>query len=183
MNREKKAIPGDKIAVSEEFLPGENVYEFNGTIRASASGIVKIDMKSKEIRVIPAVKPNTVEVGDYIIGQVESVQQNLCVVRIYHVNDKFVQNSFSGILSFRNDSPTPRYGNHLKLGDIVRCKVISKTNNMIHLSIDDDDLGVLFALCSRCGKRLMKEGNRAKCVECGNIEQRKFAKSTFSLKI
>jgi len=47
MNREKKAIPGDKIAVSEEFLPGENVYEFNGTIRASASGIVKIDMKSK----------------------------------------------------------------------------------------------------------------------------------------
>lgn len=171
----KSVLPGDKVAVLEEFFPGRNTYEFQGTIRSLSLGIVDVDKKAREIRVNPAVKPKTIEVGDYVIGQVESVQQNSANIKIYYLNDRFVANCFSGTLFMKNSMKRPWEGSLVKLGDIVRCRVVSKANNLIHLSIEDGKSGVLFALCSRCGKKLQPVGNRAKCVECGNIEYRKFA--------
>jgi len=63
----------------------------------------------------------------------------------------------------------------VKLGDIVRCGVHSLMNGMIHLSLNDDHAGVIYALCSNCGKPLLRAGSRVKCVECGNVEERKLA--------
>ena len=68
-----------------------------------------------------------------------------------------------------------RAGPPVRLGDVVRCRVFSLLNGIIHLSIDDDKTGVIFALCGNCGRPLQKGGNRAKCVECGNVEERKLA--------
>jgi len=36
-------------------------------------------------------------------------------------------------------------------------------------------LGVVYALCGNCGKLLLRGGDRAKCDECGNVEERKLA--------
>ena len=41
-NRKEKAIPGDELAVIEEFEPGEGTYEVNGKIRASILGKINI---------------------------------------------------------------------------------------------------------------------------------------------
>jgi exosome complex component CSL4 len=176
LERERKVLPGDRVAVSEEFLPGKNTYESQGEVKASSLGVVEVDKKKREISVKPKVKPKTIEVGDYVVGQVESVQQSLATVKIYYLNEQFFPNSASGLLMIKNVMGKPRNGSLVRLGDIVRCKVISKTNNMLHLSVEDPSSGVLFALCSKCGKKLQQFGNKAKCVECGNIEQRKFAR-------
>lgn len=176
LERERKVLPGDRVAVSEEFLPGKNTYESHGEVKASSLGVVEVDKKKREISVKPKVKPKTIEVGDYVVGQVESVQQSLATVKIYYLNEQFFPNSASGLLMIKNVMGKPRNGSLVRLGDIVRCKVISKTNNMLHLSVEDPSSGVLFALCSKCGKKLQQFGNKAKCVECGNIEQRKFAR-------
>ena len=40
---ENQKIPGEKIALIEEYLPGDNTYEENDTIRATVIGDVKLD--------------------------------------------------------------------------------------------------------------------------------------------
>jgi exosome complex component CSL4 len=63
----------------------------------------------------------------------------------------------------------------VKLGGIVRCKIHSLINEMIHLSIKEDRRGVIFALYGNCGRPLLRAGSRVKCDECGNVEERKLA--------
>jgi exosome complex component CSL4 len=62
-----------------------------------------------------------------------------------------------------------------KAGDVVRAKVISDKNRVFHLTINDKDLGVMQAFCSRCGHSLAQKRFIMRCSECGNSERRKSA--------
>jgi exosome complex component CSL4 len=177
LKKSSLAFPGDKLAVSEEFLPGPHVYDDSGSLRALTVGSVQRDMRNMEISVKPAVKPKLIGVGDKVVGQIEAAQASSASVRIYFVNGTPTDKDFSGSLSLRSGRPGrggPR-GPPVKLGDVVRCKVFSLLNGIIHLSIDEDEMGVLCALCGSCGKPLLRAGNRVKCNECGNVEERKLA--------
>ena len=170
-------LPGDKLAVSEEFLPGKHAYDDSGLIRALTIGRVQRDMKNKEISVKPVVETDVIKAGDAVIGQVEVAQASSAGVKIYYLNGKTTDKDFSGSLSLRSGRlgrGGPR-GPPVKLGDIVKCRVISLLNGIIHLSISEDELGVAYALCGNCGKPLTKGGSKAKCDECGNVEERKLA--------
>ena len=173
-------MPGDKLAVSEEFLPGRHTYDDSGLIRALTAGSVVKDPVNMEISVKPAVEPSIIKVDDWVTGQVEGAQANSANVHIYFLNGKPTYKDFSGMLSLRGLSGGGRGARRttpVKLGDVVRCRVFSLLNGIIHLSIDEPDMGVVAALCGNCGKPLLK-GNptRAKCVECGNVEERKLAR-------
>ncbi len=177
MKKDQVVLPGDKLAVSEEFLPGPHAYDDSGLIRALTVGSVQRDMKNMEISVRPAVNPKLIKTGDVVVGQVETAQASSASVKIYFVNGVPTEKDFSGSLSLRSGRPGrggPR-GPPVKLGDVVRCGVFSLLNGIIHLSINEDELGVMYALCGNCGKPLQRGGNRAKCVECGNVEDRKLA--------
>ena len=177
MKKSMTALPGDRLAVSEEFLPGLYAYDDSGSIRALVAGTVQRDTKNMEISVKPVVKPKVVRVGDRVVGQVETAQASSAGVKIYYVNGAPTDKDFSGSLSLRSSRSGrggPR-GPPVKLGDVVRCKVFSLLNGIIHLSINEDEMGVLHALCGNCGKPLLRGGNKAKCDECGNVEERKLA--------
>jgi exosome complex component CSL4 len=177
VKKSNTVMPGDKLAVSEEFLPGPHTYDDSGLIRALAVGTVQRDMKNMEISVKPAVEAELIGVGDSIVGQVEGAQANSANVKIYYINRTPTDKDFSGALSLRSGRPGrggPR-GPAVKLGDIVRCKVTSLVNGIIHLTVSDENAGVLYALCGNCGRPLLRGGNRAKCDECGNVEDRKLA--------
>jgi exosome complex component CSL4 len=174
----KRVLPGDKVAVSEEFLPGKRTYDDAGLIRALVAGDVQKDMKDMEISVKPAVEASMIRVGDWVTGQVEVAQSNSAGLKIYYVNGARMDKDFSGTLSLR------RFGGDrgvrreppVKLGDIVRCRVFSLVNGIIHLSVDEEDMGVIHALCGNCGRPLLSGGRgRVKCDECGNVEDRKLA--------
>ena len=174
----RRVLPGDKVAVSEEFLPGRHTYDDSGLIRALAVGGVRKDLKSMEISVDPAAEADTIKMGDWVTGQVEIAQSNSAGVKIYYLNGKPTNKEFSGTISLRGMGVGrgPRRGSPVKLGDIVRCRVFSLLNGIIHLSIEEPEMGVVHALCGNCGRPLLRGGsNRAKCDECGNVEERKLA--------
>ena len=172
-------LPGDKLAVSEEFLPGPNTYDDSGLIRALRAGSVSKDVKTMEISVKPAAVPEIIKVDDWVTGQVEGVQANSANVHIYFLNGKPTYKDFSGMLTLRGLSGGGRGARRttpVKSGDIVRCRVFSLVNGLIHLTIDEPDMGVVYALCGSCGKLLLRgSATRAKCDECGNVEERKLA--------
>jgi exosome complex component CSL4 len=174
------ALPGDRLAVSEEFLPGQNTYDDSGLIRALRAGSVLRDVKNMEISVKPAIEPEIIKVDDWVTGQVEAVQANSANVHIYFHNGKPTFKDFSGMLTLRGLSGGGRGARRttpVKSGDIVRCRVFSLLNGIIHLTIDESDMGVVYALCGNCGKPLLRgSATRAKCEECGNVEERKLAK-------
>ena len=172
-------LPGDRLAVSEEFLPGSRAYDSSGTIRALAVGSVVKDMKSMEIAVKPAVEPELIKVDDWVTGQVEATQANSANVHIFFLNGEPTYKDFSGMLSLRGLSGGGRGARRttpVKQGDIVRCRVFSLVNGIIHLTVDEPDMGVVAALCGNCGRPLQRgSATRVKCVECGNVEERKLA--------
>jgi len=175
--KESVVLPGDVLAVSEEYLPGKYTYEDSGSIRALLAGRVLQDRAKREISLKPASVAKSLVVGDYVTGQVETVQTNSANVRIYYLNGKPTEKGFSSMLLLRGEPSGrgARRRTYVKLGDIVRARVSSTLNAIIQLSIDDPRSGVIFALCGNCGRPLLRAGNRAKCDECGNVEERKFA--------
>ena len=178
--KETGVFPGDKLAVSEEFLPGQHTYDNVGLIRALVAGAVQRDMKNMEISLKPATQPELIKIDDWVTGQVEVAQANSANVHIYFLNGKPTYKDFSGMLTLRGLSGGGRGARRttpVKSGDIVRCRVFSLTNSIIHLAIDEPDMGVVAALCGNCGRPLLKgSATRAKCDECGNVEERKLAK-------
>ena len=182
MNEPKKGwvLPGDKVAISEEFIPGVHTYDDSGVIRALTAGAVAKDMKNMEISVKPAAEPELIRVDDWVTGQVEGSQANSANVHIYFHNGKPTYKDFSGMLSLRGLSGGGRGARRttpVKAGDVVRCRVFSLVNGLIHLTIDEPDMGVVAALCGNCGRPLLKgNATRVKCDECGNVEERKLAR-------
>ncbi len=174
------ALPGDRLAVSEEFLPGKHTYDDSGQIRALTAGSVVRDVKNMEISVKPAAEPELIKVDDWVTGQVEGAQANSANVHIFFLNGKATFKDFSGMLSLRGLSGGGRGARRttpVKMGDIVRCRVFSLLNGIIHLTIDEPDMGVVAALCGNCGRPLLRgSATKAKCDECGNVEERKLAR-------
>lgn len=172
----KIALPGDTVAVPEEFLAGKNVYESVDAIKALLTGTVVRDISKREVRVESLASRKIPAVGDLVLGQIEAAQSSSANMKIYYLNGKKVEGGFSSLL-FLRDSRAGRgvRRTQVKLGDLVRAKVVSTLNGIIQLSIDDAHTGVVFSLCSNCGRPLMRENGRAKCLECGNVEERKFS--------
>jgi exosome complex component CSL4 len=173
----RKVLPGDALAVSEEFLPGKNAYDADGTIRALLMGTPVRDLAQREVGVKPVVVARMPAVGDVVTGQIETAQSSVSNLKIYYVNGAPTSAGFVGLIFLREERGGGRgmRRTQVKLGDIVRAKVISTVNAMIHLSIGEPHLGVIATLCSNCGSPLSDEGGRARCNNCGNQEERKFA--------
>lgn len=174
----KSALPGDVVAVPEEFIPGRHVYETEGAIRSLMVGGVVRDMKKREVRVRPSVSRRVPAVKDWVLGQIEVAQMSSGSLKIRYINGKPSDSDLSGNISFRSSDqrrdrergPPP-----VTLGDIVRAKVVSTLNGITQLSLDDPHAGVVFTRCSNCGRPMAPVNGRAKCTNCGNIEERKFA--------
>ena len=118
---------------------------------------------------------------------------NMFSVRILYINDKKSEAGFSAIASARlgggasigRDRGDRRSRIIFRIGDIVRGRVISLLNSTIHITIDEKEFGVLYALCFNCGGNTVRVNNTVKCIECGLYEERKltndYGKETFRL--
>ena len=169
-------LPGDFLASPEEFLPGSNAYERDDSVRASIPGLVQKDLAKREVAVKPAVVALMPAVGDIVVGRIEAAMTSTAGVRISYLNGAPRLAGFSGTIFTRPErAGRGMRRTYVKLGDIVRARVASTLNGMIQLSIDEPHLGVLFSACSVCGTILLRGDTRAKCEECGNVEERKFA--------
>lgn len=174
-------IPGDKIGVIEEFISGYGTYVENGVIYASNIGYLLINPKSRVVSVQPASHRIYVpRIGNIVIGYVWGIQTSMVLIRIIKIERSFLSGFFTGILHVSDVDVrfTKDISDALKPGDIVRAKVISEANRAYHLSTKGENLGVILALCSKCGGTLRLKTRRDKrlyCEGCGNVETRKMA--------
>ncbi|MFQ6074093.1 MAG: exosome complex RNA-binding protein Csl4 [Candidatus Bathyarchaeia archaeon] len=171
-------VPGDRLGVIEEFMPGPGTYVEDGTIYSLATGRALVDVLNKQVSVFPRTRFLTVpKVGSIVIGQVRDVQSKTAVVRIFQIGKHHLSGFFTGILHVSDVSL--RYVETMydacKPGDIMRAKVVSDKNRTFHLSTKEPNLGVIYAFCSRCGNVLTFRRVQMRCLKCGKIERRKTA--------
>ncbi|MEM3382704.1 MAG: exosome complex RNA-binding protein Csl4 [Nitrososphaerales archaeon] len=178
MEKLKAVAPGDKLAVIEEFSPSEGTYVNGSLIRALKLGVARYNQRKKEIKIEPLKKIKIPMVGDIIIGQIESIQSNIANVKIHYINNEKISNNFNGMLILKPEIQIKRGKEKkifCKLGDIIRAKVTSYNNAIIHLSINGNENGVIYTRCSSCGGNVIRIDGRVKCIECGLVEERKLA--------
>lgn len=172
------AVPGEYLAVIEEFLPGPGAYEFDYRLRAAVIGQVVRDRINKVVSVRPFKVPTLPQQGAIVIAVIAEVREDFAKSRIYIVNNSPLKYPFTGVLHVtqiaERAGEVKQIYEYLKIGDIVRAKVLNRTPPYL-LSIRDPKLGVVLASCSKCGTTLKLSGDRLICPQCGNIEKRKIA--------
>jgi exosome complex component CSL4 len=171
-------LPGERLGVIEEFIPDSGTYSKDGIIYSKIVGCALMDMLNRKVSVYPLVEEASVpKVGTKIVGQVGNAQSDNVLVRIFKVGPKKISGVFSGILHISdvNDRYVESMNEAARPGDVIRAKVISEKNQIYHLSTVENDLGVLYGFCSRCGNLLEQKRQEMRCTKCGNIEQRKTA--------
>ena len=97
-------LPGDKIAIMEEYETGKNAYDDGHTIRATVIGQSEIDKKGRVVNVKNQSTTSIPEKGDIIIGTVEAVMGSMIAVMINYINSKPVK------ACLLYTSPSPRDG-------------------------------------------------------------------------
>jgi len=169
-------VPGDMVGVIEEYNPSSNVYQENYNIRSKILGKIKVDQGTRAVTIIPKAPLKGIpKVGDEIMGIVEQSQSGLVMIRIKEINEKSVQSEFMGLIILREQQFDRERRIVIKRGDVVRAKVISLLNNVIHLSIDRERYGVLQTVCSFCGGQVQRIGHRILCTQCKMVDERKLA--------
>ncbi|BAD85358.1 RNA-binding protein, containing S1 domain [Thermococcus kodakarensis KOD1] len=183
-------LPGDYLGVIEEFLPGDGVREENGELYATRAGKVRIDSDKMEISVEPVTDvPPLPRVGDVVIGRVVEVKPQAVIVQIISIegreNDREIATSkLAGIhISEIKEGFVEDITKEFKIGDVIRARVIANEKSPIQLSTKGPDLGVVYALCSRCRTPLIRRGDKLICPRCGNVETRKLSSLYRKLKV
>ncbi|MFA4646338.1 exosome complex RNA-binding protein Csl4 [Pyrococcus kukulkanii] len=174
-------LPGDYLGVIEEYLPGDGVIVEDGNLYSARAGWVKIDKDKIEISLEPASStPPIPKVGDIVYARVIDVKQQAVLLRMIKIegrdNREIATSKLAGIhISQVKDGFVEDLRNEFKIGDIVRAKVITDEKSPIQLTTKDPDLGVVYALCSKCRTPLVRKGNQLVCPKCGNVETRKLS--------
>ncbi|WP_297535880.1 exosome complex RNA-binding protein Csl4 [Thermococcus sp.] len=183
-------LPGDYLGVIEEFMPGEGVREENGELYATRAGRVRINPEKMEISVEPVTDtPPLPQVGDIVLARVIEVKPQAVIVQLLQIegreNDREIATSkLAGIhISQVKEGFVEDITKEFKIGDVVRAKVISNEKSPIQLSTREKDLGVVYALCSRCRTPLIRRGDKLICPRCGNVETRKLSPYYRKLKV
>jgi len=174
-------LPGDLLAMAEEFIPGEGTYEEGGGIYSSRIGIVLLDARTKKASVHPKTRiPPVLKRGSVIIGRVEKIGEQWVEVEIGALRgSENRQPPIPDLGSIHVSDVRREYVKDIKdqfrPGDIVRAKVVNPKRRPIQLSTEGENLGVILATCSNCRTPLERDGMRLVCPNCGHIETRKIA--------
>lgn len=172
----EKSYPGKKLGVIEEYFPSKGTYiDEMGVIRSMFLGQTQKDVKTRKVEVYPYRKLKIINVRDTVMGRIINVSGVFGYVRIESVNFKPLDREFNGIVY------PPRVRMRVEMiykeGDYILAKVVSKINRTLHLSIEGNEYGVVYAQCSYCGGELKQIGkSKLRCTKCSNIETRKISK-------
>ena len=176
VTKQKIIVPGEEIATEEEYTAGENTYVKNGKIISRTLGTLNLNEENKEA----SVKGKTVEeltYGDIVTGKVILVKESTAVIELLSAEgNKRILGINTAQLPIRNISNEYVTELHkiIKIGDLIRAKVVMASPLAIDLNTKDKGLGVIKAYCSNCRKELSFNNNQMVCLECGSIEDRKW---------
>ncbi|MCX8185066.1 MAG: exosome complex RNA-binding protein Csl4 [Sulfolobales archaeon] len=169
-------VPGDRIGVAEEFLPGPGTYEVNYQIRSAVVGRVVRDLLNKVAYVRSLKPPRIPQSGAIVLAVITEIREDFARAKILAVNNVAIRYYFTGVIHvtqvIEKVGEAKQMFNYVRLGDLVRARTLNNTPPFL-LSIKESKLGVVLASCSKCGATLKLHGEKLKCLQCGNIETRK----------
>jgi exosome complex component CSL4 len=172
-------VPGERIAVIEEFNPSLGTFEENGNIRSEIAGFVVVDSVSRTISVLRrGNRPKIPRRGAIIIGQISTAESKFANINIFKVGNDLVEKPFEGLLHITRIGRgyVKQLEDVIKSGDLIKGRVVSNKNGVCQVATIGDIFGVIQAYCSSCGTRLTLVGRgRLVCPNCGKTETRKTA--------
>lgn len=175
------------MGVTEEFEGGDGTYTVRSDIYAARTGKVVVDKKRRKISIKPSSRiPPEIKKNDIVVGMITNVRDTMALMEIAAIKGYGEgEINKTGIAAIHISNISENYvkniANELGASDIVKAKVID-TDNM-RLSTAGKELGVISAMCPRCGTVMQKDDNRLKCPACGNVERRKISSDYGSGKI
>jgi exosome complex component CSL4 len=168
---QKQALPGDKIAIIEEFETGTNTFDDGQSIRSLVVGTAEFDKVNRIAKITEMKKRAVAKVGDTIVGNVSALMNNMFAINMLYINGNPTHAGVECICQAKGAKKRIL----VRVGDIVAAKIISHLNGVIHAVINEPELGVLFSQCVKCGSKVIALGSNVKCVDCGYIEERKLS--------
>jgi exosome complex component CSL4 len=165
---ERIVIPGEKLGVIEQYLPGEGTY-------LNSSGVVVSNFLGEAIsqnRKI-AVKPvrevrYPLSVGDIVIAIIWSSERSQFLAKIlalFKPKELLLKSPMSAIILKK----TPENRAALP-GDFVLAKVESCMGGDIYLTRSGStELGVISAMCRKCNVKLNRVGYTLVCNKCQQV--------------
>lgn len=168
---QKPILPGDKIAIIEEFQTGENTFDDGHSIRSLVVGTANLDKTNRIATINGMKKPAVPKVGDVITGNVSALMNNMFAINILYINGNPTYSGLECICQAKGAKKRIL----VRVSDIATAKIISLLNGVVHATINEPELGVLFTQCNKCGGKVIPLGNNIKCVDCAYIEERKLS--------
>jgi exosome complex RNA-binding protein Csl4 len=142
----RQVYPGETIAVIEEFLPGPGTYEAeNGEVRATSTGVAKLDLENRRVTVSPRKKANIPRIGDEVMGVTTRLAGVYGIMTIESVNDAPSSGNPEAVVY--PSRRLRRNEQQFQPGDFIYGMIDSTINRSYHISIRDDKYGVVRGLC------------------------------------
>ena len=113
-------LPGDKIAIIEEYEAGSNACDDGHVVRATVIGESEVDKKNRLVNVKNNKPISIPEKDDIVIGTVEAVMGSMIAVMIKYINSRPVKSQVECICATRNI----RKKNVAMVKDLVKLKII-----------------------------------------------------------
>jgi len=168
---DKVLIPGEYVGPGEVYEEGASTHLEGDDIHASTVGVAdESEGKFKAKASKPPLKP-----GDIIYGTVIIVMDSFAIIIIYppEKDGKFPAAPPEGKIHVRSMSSgfTASTRDALRVGDIIRAKVVKIEGEKAELSMVDPNLGAIKAFCSQCREPLDKTSKGLVCKN-GHREKR-----------
>ena len=174
----KMVLPGDEVAVAEEYMPAEGTYEQDGKILSSLAGELELDHEEKVAKVSPKNPLVVLKNGDSVFCRITDVRASMAICDIFAAEgrEREITGETSATLhvSKLSSEYVQDVGKEYRPGDLVRAKVI-QTRPSVQLSTQEPHFGVVKALCRRCRHPMVRQGKGLRCEPCERVETRKIA--------
>ncbi len=178
-NAEKIEIttPGMELSTTEEYVPGKNTMEDEGKIVSTINGLVQRDDKNLILSVRKMKSKVFPQPGDVVYGQIVKLDQRFAIVSIAAIcrsDDELMYYHGDSNLRLGEGGNRRDVGrNLLRIGDLVRARVIKIFRGTPDISINGKHYGVLKTLCDRCRNPMELKNGSLYCDNCEKTDLRK----------
>ncbi len=184
--KNKVVMPGEEVGVEEEFAAGEGTYVQGGMVYSTVGG--KLSDEGRTLSVAPPRRLSPVKVGTLVTGHVDNIAEPVALVVVEGDGQEGVRFSKSNAYFILHASRIKRgyvknVRDEIRIGDIIRAKVVEEKNGEFHISTEDEECGVLKGFCTACRHTLAKKPTGLECSSCGRRENRKIAKGYVSVAV
>lgn len=174
-----KVIPGEFLSIEEELAPASGAYAENGNVYSNVIGTRKDDSEKRTVSIAPATIVKLISKGVEVTAVVQDIYDQIALIQFTPANAKpriAYGNSYGYLrISELVGGYVDQFRDLVRIGDILKARVVEVKDMGIYISIKDHDLGVIKAFCSHCRHELtMQEASPfMNCPKCHNRERRK----------